>query len=124
MFEAKKQKKRDCIACYNAKRLPQIQAIPGGKLVSCPDITRCFAFCAMHMVGGFPGWSKSKKVCPSPLTYKNYEVVEALLLVVHKPNNIIFPFCIVRGKELENVADRSSAEMTDKEGLVRCNRTT
>lgn len=124
MFEAKKLEKGDCIACYNVKKLPQIQSIPGGELGGCPDISRCFAFCAMHMARGLPGWSENKKVCSSLLPYDNYDVVGAIPPVVHKPDNIVFPFCIVRGKELENVVQRSSTVMTNAEGLVECSRVT
>lgn len=126
MFEAKKQKKQDCIACYSAKKLPQIQSLPGSELGGCPDISRCFAFCTVHMAGGLPGWSNNTKVCPKPLSYDNYDVVGALPPVVHKPDNIVFPFCIkpLGGKELEEVAQRTSKVMTDAVGLVRCSRVT
>lgn len=76
------------------------------------------------MAGGLLGWSDNKKVCPKLLSYDNYDVVAALPPVVHKPDNIVFPFCIVRGKELETVAQRSSTIMMDAEGLVRCSRVT
>ncbi|XP_029691389.1 uncharacterized protein isoform X2 [Takifugu rubripes] len=100
MFEASQRKKQDCIACYNAKKLPQIQGIPGGELGGCPDITKCFALCAMHMAGGLPPWDSDKKVCPTFLSDDNYDVVKALPPVVHKPPNNIFPFCIARGRDV------------------------
>ncbi|XP_029691387.1 uncharacterized protein isoform X1 [Takifugu rubripes] len=122
MFEASQRKKQDCIACYNAKKLPQIQGIPGGELGGCPDITKCFALCAMHMAGGLPPWDSDKKVCPTFLSDDNYDVVKALPPVVHKPPNNIFPFCIARGQELEEVVQRGSPKLSDTGGLVRCSR--
>lgn len=94
MFDAKKQKRRDCIACYNAKRIPQVHSIPGSELGDCPDSTKCFALCALFMAGGLPGWSKDKKICPTLHHAEHNDIVGAIPPVVHKPANIIFPYCI------------------------------
>jgi len=64
------------------------------------------------------------QVCPKRLSQDNYDMMTVLPPVVRKPDDIIFPFCIARGGELEKVTQRASAEMTDMEGLVRCSRLT
>lgn len=124
MFDAKKQKRRDCIACYNAKRIPQVQSIPGSELGDCPDSTKCFTLCALFMAGGLPGWSKDKKICPTLHHDERDDIVGAIPPVVHKPANIIFPYCITRGKGLERVLKDRSAVMGDARGLVKCSTLT
>lgn len=61
---------------------------------------------------------------PTLISNNDYDVVETLPPVVHKPDNMIFPFCIVRRSELEKVAQRTTEEMTDAEGLVQCSKVT
>ena len=64
------------------------------------------------------------QVCPKRLSQDNYDMMTVLPPVGRKPDDIIFPFCIARGGELEEVTQRASAGMTDTEGLVRCSRLT
>uniref|UniRef100_A0A3Q2CDF8 Envelope glycoprotein n=1 Tax=Cyprinodon variegatus TaxID=28743 RepID=A0A3Q2CDF8_CYPVA len=44
--------------------------------------------------------------------------------VVQKPANLIFPFCIARGKELEEVTKRTSGKMWTADRLVTCSNRT
>lgn len=81
-------------------------------------------FCPLYNAGGLPGWSDDRKICPSIYYDENYDVDGALPPVVHKPDNVVFPLCVVREKELEKVAKRASPVMTGAEGFVRCSRIT
>jgi len=126
MFKAKKRPKDDCIACYNAKKLPALQIIPGSKIGDCPDVTECFAHCAMQMAGGLASLSKDHTICPRALNSSINDVMSTFSLppVVQKPAELIFPFCIARGKELETVTNRSSRQMWTTDRLVTCSNRT
>lgn len=125
VFKAQKKERRECIACYNAKRIPQLLPLPGSNIGDCSDLSECFAFCAMHMAGKLDGWSKDSRICPYRLKkHESYDIETAVPPVIRKPDKLIFPFCIARGEELEYVTKRSTPKMTDAAGLVKCSRET
>ena len=97
-YSAKQVSQETCVACYNAKRLPQIRPIPGSEIGSCTDLHRCFAYCTMHMANSsYRRWSMDDSVClrKLDLTQKGDEYMTPP--VVKIPQTIVFPFCIVRG---------------------------
>ena len=44
MYKARNEDRQDCIACYNAKGIPQLMPLPGSHIGDCSDLTECFAF--------------------------------------------------------------------------------
>lgn len=125
-FSARQVSNKTCVACYNAKRLPRVRPLPGSQIGSCPDIDRCFARCAMYMAGGVKlrAWSRNRQECPEHLNTSLVNEDFPLPPVVKIPDDVIFPFCIVKGKAIRKVVARDTPDLTDPKGLVQCSNIT
>lgn len=78
----------------------------------------------MHIAGRLTGWRNDAKICPQRPRLEGYNITTVLPPVVNKPDDMVFPFCIARGEDLENTTKRNTTQMTDTAGLVRCNNDT
>lgn len=116
---AQSTEKTDSIACYNAKRIPLLMPLPGSHRGDCPDMSTCFAICAMHMAQKLDEWSSNSQICPYRI-----KRMTAMPPVVCKLDKLIFLFCVARGAELEYVTQGNTTTMTDVVRLVKCSNDT
>ena len=65
VYKAQNKDRRESIACYTAKRIPQLMPLPGSHIGDCSDLSELFALCAVHMAGKLGGWSKDSWICRS-----------------------------------------------------------
>ena len=118
-YSARQVSQETCVACYNAKKIPQVRPIPGSALGSCADLDQCFAYCTMYMANRkYQSMSMDETVCPRKLDETLKEGDYSAPPLVKIPPTLIFPFCIVRGTEIEDVIKRYA--LTDSKGLVSC----
>lgn len=108
---AKGTAQQNCIACYNAKRIPQLRALPA-------SLVKCALYMASD--GQAWQWSSDSRICPQVIENDDYNIADVLPPVVQRPNDMVLPLCIARGTELENVVNDVDKRITDPAGLVQC----
>lgn len=125
VYVAMRLTKQNCITCYNARRIPQLKVLPGSRIGECSDPFKCFSKCTLYMASGmYASWNGDPSICPRALTQSDLEVTSVVPPVVQRPDDLIFPFCIARGDELEIITRTSTPNMTDARQLVWCYRHT
>ncbi len=97
---ARQVSSQSCVMWYDAKRIPQVIPIPGFDTGQCNITGNCFAYCVMQMAGGRSCWTEDGQICPPALSD---EFESWTPLVVNMVEETVFPFSIVRGRELIGV---------------------
>lgn len=102
--------------------MPRVRPLPD--IEECAVKAFCFAQCTMWMAAGRGRHTNNTAICPVSLKGALEPIKQEYQEppVVHLVQDIIFPFCIARGNEIESALDNSTNCNASKEAevLIHC----
>ncbi|KAL7405143.1 hypothetical protein ABVT39_024323 [Epinephelus coioides] len=119
-YPVKQVTNSSCIACHRKRGLPRVRPLPD--IEECVRTFYCFTQCAMWMAAGMKKHTNNTTICPVSLKgapdpiKQEYQVPP----VVHLAQDIVFPFCVAQGSNIEYWLDNTLNTSKESEELIQC----
>ncbi|XP_049444012.1 uncharacterized protein LOC125895877 isoform X1 [Epinephelus fuscoguttatus] len=121
-YSAKQVTNITCIACHRRKGLPGVRPLPN--IDKCWEHKTCFTACVMWMAAGRTRWSNTTAICPGTFNNATDQFQQEFHMppVVHLAPDLVFPFCVARGNNIEHWLENATTTNSSQEAerLIQC----